>query len=159
MIKFATKFLLVALLLSGKVTWAEEKSSEHQKNISKAVSAQLLRIKLKKMGKIKTEHKVTKELKLLPKTSDLKVEDKKLKTVSQQQSDQQSIITTKSYLGEKHLAPAVKKEAKKTKKSEEKQKKIVKTEEEKKKQSLSSQQKNDSLRLKLQNLINSSLNN
>ena len=143
MIKFTTGFLLAVLLLSGKVAWAEEKSSEHQKNISKAVSAQLLRMKLKKMGKIKADEKTAKDLKLLPETSDLKAEDKKPENAT----------------GKKSFVPAVKKETKKPEKSEEKQKKVVKTEEGKSKKPLSSQQKNDSLRLKLQDLINSTPDN
>ncbi len=151
MIKFTTGFLLAVLLLSGKAAWAEEKSSEHQKNISKAVSAQLLRIKLKKMGKIKTDKKVDKDSKLSPETSDVKAEDKKPDT-----ANQQPVNTIKSDVGKKPLVPAVKKE---TKKSEENQKKSVKTEEGKSKKPLSSQQKNDSLRLKLQDLINSTPDN
>ena len=160
MIKFTTGFLLAVLLLSGKVAWAEEKSSEHQKNISKAVSAQLLRMKLKKMGKIKADEKTAKDLKLLPETSDLKAEDKKPdNATTQQQSEQQPVTTIKSDAGKKSLVPAVKKETKKSEKNEEKQKKIVKTEEEKSKKPLSSQQKNDNLRLKLQDLINSTPDN
>ena len=159
MIEFTTKFLLAALLLFGKVAWAEEKSSEHQKNISKAVSAQLLRMKLKKMGKIKMDNNVAKDLKRLPETSDLKAEDKKPDTASQQQNDQQPVIAIKPYLSKKTLTPVVKKETKKLQKSEEKQKKVVKTEEGERKNSLSNQQKNDSLRLKLQDLINSTPNN
>jgi hypothetical protein len=50
--KFTTGFLLVTLLLFGQIILAKE-NSEHQKDITKTVSTQLLRMKLKKWARQK----------------------------------------------------------------------------------------------------------
>ncbi|MCK5917441.1 MAG: hypothetical protein KAG34_03400 [Cocleimonas sp.] len=145
MTKFTTIFLFVTLLLSGKVAWAGE-SNEHKKNISNAVSAQLLRMKLKKMGKIKANKKE----KSLAKTSKLKAKNSK-PDEEVQQNKTKSTVNANIAIDTKPLAPVIKKEAIKIKQDTERQKKQLKAD----KKPLTSQNKNDNLRLKLQDLVNS----
>ena len=138
MTKFTTGFLLAVLVLTGKASWAEEENREHKKNISKAVSAQLLRMKLKKMNKTKAN----KESKISSENVDLKVEDAK-PVATQGKSEP---------VAEKKSVSTVKEAVKKSEKAQEKQAGAGAGVKEKRP---SSQQKNDNLRLRLQDLVNS----
>lgn len=136
MTKFTTGFLLAVLVFTGKASWAEEENREHKKNISKAVSAQLLRMKLKKMNKTKAN----KESKISSKNVGLKVEDAK-PVATQGKSEP---------VAEKKSVSTVKEAVKKSEKAQEKQAGAGVKE-----KRPSSQQKNDNLRLRLQDLVNS----
>ena len=85
----------------------------------------------------------------------MKAEDAKPDSATPQQSEQKPVVTIESAANtiEKPLVPIVKKEAQKSAQGKEKREKSVKEETDKK--PLSSQQKNDNLRLKLQDLVNS----
>jgi hypothetical protein len=131
--KFTTGFLLVTLLLFGQIILAKE-NSEHQKDITKTVSTQLLRMKLKKMGKAKANEKS-----LIGKASEKEKKTKPDDTIWQQ-SKEKSVTVTESITDteKESISLVAEKEANKSK-----SKKI-----------LPNQQKNDSLRLKIQNLVN-----
>jgi hypothetical protein len=87
--KFTTGFLLVTLLLFGQIILAKE-NSEHQKDITKTVSTQLLRMKLKKMGKAKANEKS-----LIGKASEKEKKTKPDDTIWQQ-SKEKSVTVTES---------------------------------------------------------------
>jgi hypothetical protein len=122
--KIIAGVLISGVLVSSNAMCAEE-SSEHLKNVSKAVSAQLLRMKLKKE------------------------EDKKLKAsaasfkVNAGEKTQQQ--TKKADAKPDTVLVTEKKQA---------LKQVVKNKKDSKKPAVSNQQKNDNLRFEIQNIVN-----
>jgi hypothetical protein len=140
MSKIMTGVLIFLLLVANQVTGAKE-DSDHLRNISKAVSAQLLRMKQqKKSGQEKSVQQQIAEPSI---ARDALSQDTKKVSVATISPSLTSEKTT-AILSDNKQQPLKKKELE--------QKKSVKP----KKKHLSNQQKNDHLRLRIQDIVNGS---
>lgn len=128
MMKVIAVALMSTVLVSNNAMSAEE-SSEHLKNISKAVSAQLLRMKQKKA--VEGEKRKTSEASFKVKTSEGIVAPQQAKKI---EAKPDVVLSA-----EKQQAL----------------KKVSKDKQTSRKNTLSNQQKNDHLRFRIQDIVNS----
>jgi len=114
MTKFITGILICTLFFCSKVTWAEE-SSERLKDISKAVSNQLLRMKQDKAGTSPIG-----EAKKIPEKSELEqLKELELKQTSEQSTKKtEPLVANEALLSEDKVPPS-------TSKSLEKESKVL----------------------------------